>query len=161
WLRQQLAEELGIAANIDFRKPNELLIKVYEMLGGPHMRTLSKENITWFLFDLMEQPDFARRFPSQSDYFNLNTQEKQLKRMGLAEKIADLFDQYQIYRPETIRYWNQLDESAPGLDWQAFLWIKVRKQAGEQIPDKTFVSEYIRTQLDDPAQRSRLKELLP
>jgi exodeoxyribonuclease V gamma subunit len=161
WLRQQLAEELGIAANIDFRKPNELLVKVYQMLGGPHMRTLSKENITWFLFHLMGQPDFARRFPSQSDYFNLNTQEKQLKRMGLAEKIADLFDQYQIYRPETIRYWNQLDESAPGLDWQAFLWIKVRKQAGEQIPDKTFVSEYIRAQLDDPAQRSRLKELLP
>ncbi len=161
WLRQQLAGQLGIVANIDFRKPNDLILKVYQLLGGVFVETLSRESLVWFLYQLMGQRDFINRFPIQAQYFNVTGPEKDLKRMGLAEKIADLFDQYQIYRPEIIKDWNRLDERESSIDWQAFLWIKARRLSSLDLPDKTFISDYILEQLKIPARRDTLRKRLP
>ena len=161
WLKQQLAQQLGIVANIDFKKPNDLIFKVYQILGGVFVETLSRESLIWFLYQLMGQRDFIARYPIQAAYFNVNGPEKDLKRMGLAEKIADLFDQYQIYRPELIKEWNVLDEKAESLDWQAFLWIKAKRLSSVALPDKTFVSDYILEQLKVKEQREILVKRLP
>ena len=40
WLKQQLALQLCIVANIDFKKPNDLIFKVYQLLGGVYKNTL-------------------------------------------------------------------------------------------------------------------------
>lgn len=161
WLKQQLAHQLGIAANIDFKKPNELILKIYQLLGGVFIETLSRESLVWFLYQLMGQRDFIARYPVQAAYFNVNGPEKDLKRMGLAEKIADLFDQYQIYRPELIKEWNKQDEKTPNLDWQAFLWVKARRLSSLELPDKTFISDYILEQLKHPERCERLRSRLP
>jgi exodeoxyribonuclease V gamma subunit len=161
WLKQQLALQLGIVANIDFRKPNDLIFKVYQLLGGVYKDTLSRESLIWFLYELMGQRDFMMRYPIQAAYFNVAGPEKDLKRMGLAEKMADIFDQYQIYRPELIKDWNRLDEQTRSLDWQAFLWIKAKRLSSIELPDKTFVSDYILDHLKDQDGAAILRKRLP
>lgn len=162
WLKIQLAETLGIAANCRFLKPNDLIHEVYNLLGGQYLQPLSADNQCWLLFKLLAEKDFTARFRSVSDYYRGQGPEQDLKRMGLAEKIADLFDQYQIYRPEMIRQWN--NESLEGVqanEWQKFLWIKAKQLSDQKLPDKTLVGNYIQQALKIPAKQDILQNKMP
>ena len=162
WLKFQLSENLGIAANCRFLKPNDLIHDVYSLLGGKYLQPLSAENQCWLLFKLLAEKDFTFRFRSVSDYYKEQGPDQDLKRMGLAEKIADLFDQYQIYRPEMIRQWNF--ESLTDVqenDWQKFLWIKAKQLSDERLPDKTLIGNFIQKALKDTAQQNLLKSKMP
>ncbi|MDH3884909.1 MAG: exodeoxyribonuclease V subunit gamma, partial [Desulfobacterales bacterium] len=52
-----------------------------------------------------------------------------LKRLQLSSKLADIYDQYQVFRPEMILQWEQgkqgADEAHPEDKWQAQLWRKL------------------------------------
>ncbi|MBC9931479.1 exodeoxyribonuclease V subunit gamma [Chitinophaga qingshengii] len=144
WLKLQLAYKMGIAANCRFMKPNDLLFHLYLLLGGPFTQVLSPQNLSWLLYKLMGDADFAEKFPEVATYFNEGEGEHELKRMGLAEKVADLFDQYQVYRPEMIKEWSEADPAQlKADDWQAWLWAKVKAVSGSSLPDKTLVGNYI------------------
>jgi len=161
WLKHKLAQQLGIVANIEFRKPADLIFKLYLLLGGHFLDTLSRESLVWLLYQLLGEPDFSRRFPLQAAYFNTAGLERDQKRMGLAEKLADLFDQYQIFRPEMIKEWNEWGLDHPELEWQSFLWIKAKALSVNELPDKTIVSDFILEQLKDPQKAARLRQQLP
>ncbi|EOR95814.1 Exodeoxyribonuclease V gamma chain [Arcticibacter svalbardensis MN12-7] len=145
WLKLQFAEHMGIAANYHFFKPSDIINQIYYLLGGKGSgATLSADSISWLLYALLEDPVFIKRFPEVSDYYNYDGPDKEVKRMGLADKIADLFDQYQIYRPEMIIKWNETDPNDRTIqDWQQYLWVKARVIAEVQLPDKTLICDYI------------------
>ncbi|WP_069657997.1 exodeoxyribonuclease V subunit gamma [Arcticibacter eurypsychrophilus] len=145
WLKLQFAEHMGIAANYRFFKPSDIINQIYYLLGGKGSgATLSADNISWLLYTLLADPVFIKRFPAVSDYYNYDGPDKEVKRMGLADKIADLFDQYQIYRPEMIVHWNETDPHDRTIqDWQQYLWAKARVIAEVQLPDKTLICDYI------------------
>ena len=49
-----------------------------------------------------------------------------LKLLQLSQKIAGLFDQYLIFRPQMIFYWEQAQtQDTPDQRWQADLWRKI------------------------------------
>ncbi|HEX5554717.1 MAG TPA: exodeoxyribonuclease V subunit gamma, partial [Chitinophagaceae bacterium] len=158
WLKVQMAYRNGIAANMRFVKPNDILYQVYFRLEGPREQVLAADNLQWVLFTALEDPRFKQRYPRIAGYYKGGDE---IKRLGLAQKIADLFDQYQIYRPEMISEWNENSTRDSSLDWQAFLWIDVREKLGAEMPDKTALAAYITTALDDPARVQLLKERLP
>lgn len=144
WLKQQLAAHIGIAANCRFMKPNDLVYQLYYLLGGAYTETLSAQNLTWLLYNLLGEKEFNKKFPSVAAYYQEAGADKDLRRMALAEKAADLFDQYQVYRPEMIREWNKATPAATGKDeWQQYLWIKVKQISGNTLPDKTEMGQYI------------------
>lgn len=158
WLKQQIAEQNGIAANITFCRPNDIIFKIYQILGGPVQSTLSKEALVWFIYQQLGTADFLKRYPVQAAYLDVEGAEKNLKRMGLAYKLADLFDQYQIYRPETIKEWNLLNGNEAHIDWQAFLWLKAKHISTSTLPDKTVISDYIKKELKKEVQRQKLQQ---
>lgn len=144
WLKLSLAENLGIAANYQFYKPSDLINQIYYILGGKGSgTTLSAENTSWLLFHLLNDEDFVGRYPEVSGYYKHSGPDSNLKRMGLADKLADLFDQYQIYRPEMIMSWNESVALEGAADWQQYLWMKARVLSAMQLPDKTLVGAYI------------------
>ena len=151
WLKMQIASHLGIAANCRFLKPNDLIHQLYYLLGGRYTEILSTQNLTWLLFKLLGEADFADRFPKVAAYYQTGDADKDLKRMGLAEKTADLFDQYQVYRPDMIREWNGKTLKEVGEeDWQEFLWIKAKKVSDNSLPDKTIIGQHILQALKNP-----------
>ncbi len=161
WLKQQIAQNLGIAANIDFLKPNDIIFQLYRILGGKRESQLSRENLVWLLYHLLGTDTFQKKFKEHAAYLNEVISERNNKRLGLAEKIADLFDQYQIYRQEIIQEWNNADLNDTNLSWQEWLWVNAKNIATKSLPDKTVISTFILNEINNSEHHEKIKKQLP
>jgi exodeoxyribonuclease V gamma subunit len=162
WLKLQMASEMGIAANYRFLKPNDLVQEVYRLLSTQYTPTLSADNQSWILYKLLAEKEFVNKFSSISNYYNSQNSDKEIKRMALAEKVADLFDQYQIYRPEMIREWNKSNlDQVNSNEWQKYLWIRCKQVFGKEFLDKTLIGDKISDALDNPDNQRKLKDSMP
>ncbi|WP_365304113.1 exodeoxyribonuclease V subunit gamma [uncultured Thiodictyon sp.] len=121
WLAQGLAQQSGVAANLRFPLPARL---VWDLLGCwfadlPPQSEWDKDRLVWRVFArlpaLIADPAFAE--PARY----LVGEPQELKTYQLARRVADLFDQYLVYRPDVVLEWEQ--GPAPAHDhWQARLW---------------------------------------
>ncbi|MDB5201308.1 MAG: exodeoxyribonuclease gamma subunit [Ferruginibacter sp.] len=161
WLKLQLAELIGIAANLKFLKPNDLINQIHFMLGHSFSNALPEENVNWLLYKLLGEDSFINAYPAVAGYYNSDGPDKDVKRMALAEKLGDLFDQYQIYRPEMISAWNEHRVTQAGQEWQKDLWLSARNLAGESFPDKTQLKKNIQEALKDQSRAERLHQKMP
>ena len=101
WLKITLAEELGICAATRIALPSRFLWEGYRgMLGRdavPRISAFDKGPLTWRLMrllpSLLADAVFAplRHFLADGD---------PERRLQLAERLSDLFDQYQVYRAD-------------------------------------------------------------
>ncbi|AIW18004.1 exodeoxyribonuclease V subunit gamma [Vibrio coralliilyticus] len=125
WLKMELAKEFGVAANIEFPLPATFIWNMFTQVlpDVPQRSAFNKEAMTWKLMfilpSLLEQVEFEalKRYLVDDD--------DQSKLYQLAEKIADIFDGYLVYRPEWIASWEagqvvaELEEEH---SWQPILW---------------------------------------
>ncbi len=170
WLKQQLAQKLGIAANIRFLKPNEAIHLLFRKLSGRYLsESISAHDLNWLIFDILNEASFKNRFPKIAEYYSQEGLEGDIKRMALAEKIADLFDQYQIYRAPELDRWNvgenwasltsirdETDEA-----WQKYIWMRAREIARDKFSDKTYIGQHILKELDNPESVLMLQKEVP
>ena len=163
WLRLKIAEKEGIAAHVKFPKPSEIVEQIYWILGGTKENILKRDEQHWHIYEVLESRAFQSLFPDKALYYNDDPQAEELKKLALSRLLADLFDQYQIYRPQTIRQWNEQGwEAADGkYKWQAYIWEKSKYAAGAEIKDMTSTQQIINEKLKDPENRERLKKRLP
>jgi exodeoxyribonuclease V gamma subunit len=126
---------LGIAAALEISLPSRFLWRVYRAVLGPEAvpetSPFDKSRLVWRLMRLlpeaMTRPEYAplARFLSQDADLR--------KRFQLAERLADLFDQYQVYRADWLAAWasgndvliDARDHRSPLPEeqrWQAQLW---------------------------------------
>lgn len=164
WLKINLASKNGIAANIRFLKPNELISKLYYSLGATYKPVLSAEEQQWILFKVLNEKKFIESFPKVSRYYTGDVENKAAKRMSLARKIADLFDQYQIYRTDIISKWNKNELYFSGNEnetWQQYLWISSRNLLHDHFPDKLDISNFIQEQAKDAMKMRKLQADIP
>jgi len=141
WLQLQIAHATGIAANIDFPLPASFIWKQFKELlpDVPDQSPFNKTAMTWqvmrLLPECLDDPDFAALL----DYLEGDLQLR--KRFQLSQKIADIFDQYLVYRPEWIEAWENCSEQELAAwtienkqsiplwigeqRWQAKLWKKL------------------------------------
>ena len=153
WLKLALAEDTqdddlggcGIAAAIDVQLPGTFLWQLYRLVLGseeiPAKSLLDKAPLTWRLMRLLpaliDQPHFEplQRFLTHDSDLR--------KRYQLSERLADLFDQYQVYRADWLEDWaagrhqlrNARGESpalSPANCWQAELWRALLLDVGEE-----------------------------
>ena len=130
WLKIQIAEKLGIAANIDFPLPSSFIWQLYQqhIQHLPEQSAFTKPNMTWKLMSILptmlEQPQFAAIEQYLKD-------SQPLKLYQLAGKIADVYDQYLVYRPDWIIHWEAGHNDLPDTNdlsiceshpWQPILW---------------------------------------
>lgn len=127
WLSMELARRLGVWANPDFPFPRKLIERALTAVGGPEVpgsACFAPETLMWAIADVLpqfvERPEFA---PIRG---YLAGDERALRRIQLAARIADTFDQYVVYRPEMVLTWERGD----GTDWQAVLWQELVKRHG-------------------------------
>lgn len=158
WLKIQLAEKLGIVSNVALVSPTDVVSTVFTALGGGFQQTMQSEYLKWLVFEMLGEKDFADTFPKIAAYFTNN----ESKRLSLAKKAADLFDQYQIYRPEKITEWsNGITETDTDLQWQSFLWYKIKTKHSDQLSDKTEIAEKIIELLEDEKHQKALIKKIP
>jgi exodeoxyribonuclease V gamma subunit len=119
WLSMELARRVGVWANCEFPFPNKMVETLFAALipdcpaESPAFRP---EVLTWRLMGLLHDSIGRPGFEEISGY--LSDDRDGLKRMQLAQRIADVFDRYTVYRPELILSWEAGAEGG----WQALLW---------------------------------------
>ncbi|MDH5355638.1 MAG: exodeoxyribonuclease V subunit gamma [Gammaproteobacteria bacterium] len=121
WLNLRFAQQQGIAANIQYPLPAGWLWNTAASLidGIPDLDPLRQESLLWKIYSALPGLLVDPAFKPLSDY--LTQDDNGVKRWQLSVKIAQLFDQYQQYRPQMIRDWS----SKSGDNWQALLWQKL------------------------------------
>lgn len=124
WLSMAIAERNGICANIDFPFPNAFLVHLYEQVVDklPHRQPFDAEVLTFRILSLLPDLIHTEAFASIRNYLADSSTSR--KRYQLASKIADVFDQYQIFRPEMLLKWEagQYDKACAANAWQPILW---------------------------------------
>ncbi len=110
WLRQELAQS-SIAAGLDCPFVNNFIESVlnYYCGDGDDFNGLNRRNMTWEIFRLFIRdsqtcPEAEKYFYGDKNSDNGNTF---LRKYQLAEKLAELFDQYQIYHGEELAKWRK------------------------------------------------------
>ncbi|NUT78245.1 exodeoxyribonuclease V subunit gamma [Pseudomonas sp. C1C7] len=153
WLKLALAEDAedddmggcGIAAAIDVQLPGSFMWQLYRMVLGrdeiPAKSLLDKAPLTWRLMRLLPQLINQPHFEPLQRFLTHDTDLR--KRYQLAERLADLFDQYQVYRADWLEDWaegrHQLRSGrgeakplSPANCWQAELWRALLVDVGEE-----------------------------
>jgi exonuclease V gamma subunit len=62
WLKYRLAEQHGIAANIEFLKPNDLIGLLYTWVKGYHKPLMSIEMLQWAIYSILDHPNINKQF---------------------------------------------------------------------------------------------------
>lgn len=157
WLRQGLARELGIASNIRFLTPNDLTSKIYQWCNTKGLPSIDKDVLRWCVYAILGTPEFKQRFQLIKTYYEDNP----IKQIALASEVADLFDQYQIYRDDRIAEWNTPGDEEKEEDWQKWVWWKLKALIKEKFQDRVEVSKTILDWLGDPESGDILKHRIP
>ncbi len=108
WFKMELAAAQGICASTSVELPARFIWRAYRAVLGrgavPGTSPLDKLPLTWRLMHLLPalagQPGFepVRSFLDGDD---------PQRRLQLAQRLADLFDQYQVYRSDWLADWAQ------------------------------------------------------
>ena len=158
WLKQTIAHKNGIAANIQFCKPNDIITEIYRKNIRSNKKVVNTEDIRWCIYSLLNEPAFLQNFPNISNYYLGND----IKRIALSDELADLFDQYQIYRHDIINGWNtKLIVGEAAEDWQEWLWMKVKEKLGGLYEDRVQMAKTLMNSLKDPVIQERVKQNIP
>ncbi len=123
WVSMHLARRHGVCANTRFPFPNIFLEEIFRKLVQPlpDRSLFAPEALTWKIVGLLPPLLGRPAFASLRSY--LGDPPEGLKLIQLAERVADTFDQYLLFRPEMIFRWEQGDET----HWQAALWRELTK----------------------------------
>ncbi|MEX2477350.1 MAG: exodeoxyribonuclease V subunit gamma [Gracilimonas sp.] len=122
WLSLHLADSLGIAGNFRFIFPSEFLWTLYRIREQSTPKNLPSDlnSMQWALFQLFEErPELLSDIP----FADTAAKSTSLK-FQFCGQLADVFDQYQVYRPEMMQAWlkrNLVTKNAHE-KWQAALW---------------------------------------
>jgi len=127
WLGHRLAERAGINCNNEFTLPAAWVwgLVSTELRQAPKCDPLAREQAGWLIFELLPRLLDDAAFVSLKQY--LANDHQGIRRWQLSERIADVFDRYQYYRPQMIRDWSK----GKGSDWQAMLWREMLGVVGK------------------------------
>ncbi len=129
WITLETAASLGICANFEFLYPRQIIDRILKIFSSDLPEWIDENFIFWSLMGLIHDRDITDNLPDIGPY--IKTDRTGRKKYQLAAKLADIFDDYQIYRPLMLLDWaNGKNHSAmndPAALWQAELWQKIVK----------------------------------
>lgn len=140
YLNHYLAQQQGIAANLHFSLPAGFTWQLTKQIlpDTPSLNPFQTEVVRWRLLKLFQSndfqhPDLTHTRQALQTYLDSNDQAA----YHLAGKLADIFDQYLIYRNDWLENWQQQQLLNLGQDeiWQAELWrwLNHQTQANHRI----------------------------
>ena len=173
WLKLSLAADsaCGISAAQQFQMPARFLWQVYrDVLGDeavPRTSPFDKSRLVWRLMRLLPELCGDDTFAPLQRF--LRDDQDQRKCYQLAERLADLYDQYQVYRADWLEAWQQDDNRIfrPGdrgekLEdnlWQAELWRRLLADMPEDSRESSRAS--IHTRFIEALNQGTAPEKLP
>lgn len=122
WLEQQIAERHGICSNIQFPFPQNFFQDLFEsVFPQPEATKLfNRDVMTWRIMGQLSRLASRPEFATIANY--LRTDHRGLRNFELSRRIAHVFDEYVVFRPNMILDW----DAGAGNDWQPILWRELQ-----------------------------------
>ncbi len=133
WLQQAVARRSGCAAALQFPLPSgflwSLLRQQFDDLDD--LSGWDAETLRWRLMRLLAELESDPVLAPLRPY--LQRDQDGSRRWQLAQRLAQLFDQYPVYRPDLLSQWES--GQSQGINdheaWQALLWRRLREEQQE------------------------------
>lgn len=136
WIKIEMARQGGVCAAMRVELPSRFLWRTYRQVLGTHNvppdSPLDKLPMTWRFMTLLPGCLHDPVFKPVAGFLKGDEPDRLLQ---LASRLADLFDQYQIYRPDWLQDWAEgcnvlrkpgaQEPLAEAQLWQAELWRRV------------------------------------
>lgn len=134
WLSLCLAEHQGICANVRFDYLAQWLWAQMARLvdGVAEQSPFATAILTWRCFAALSDPAFSAAQPRLAVYL---ADADEVMRYELSAAVAQVFDQYLVYRPDWLQAWAEGRDGAPphpDQGWQAALWRRLSAELGVQ-----------------------------
>lgn len=156
WLTLELARKQGIAMQLEVQLPSSFVWGLARLALGqlPEQSAFSPSSLSWRLYDWLCEPANLSEAPRLAHYLEGGDERR---RLSLAVKIADVFDQYLLYRDDWLAAWerNELLDLGPDEAWQALLW---RELTRDGHPHRARLLEELLARLYDPTAITGLPE---
>ncbi|MDM8348887.1 exodeoxyribonuclease V subunit gamma [Pseudomonas sp. sp1636] len=158
WLTLQLARKQGIAMQLEVQLPAKFVWDLSRLVLGrlPEQSAFAPTTLAWRLYDWLCEPAQLAEAPRLAHYLEGGDERR---RLSLASKIADVFDQYLLYRDDWLATWerNELQGLGPDEAWQALLWRELTKDGH---PHRARLLDELLCRLYDAAPIAALPERL-
>lgn len=161
WLKLQLADGLGVAAQVDFPLPSAYVWKVFNVLKPnlPERSHFEKQAMAWKLMRLLPELKDEPACAGIARY--LENDPDGVRCYELAHEIADVFDQYLVYRPDWILNWEQGLDDVEGTDvsihpWQPLIWralVEDSKRLGNSLEHRARLTSSLGSTVATEGQR--------
>ena len=144
WFKAEQAQAQGISAATRVELPSRFVWQICRaVLGQAELGArspLDRQALVWRLLPLL--PRMART-PGFEALAAFLADGQALRLLQLAQRLADLYDQYQVYRADWLEAWSRGDELLidargrrqvlpEGQRWQALLWRELLEGLGAQ-----------------------------
>jgi exodeoxyribonuclease V gamma subunit len=126
WLSMELSKRHGICANVRFPYPIHFIHGLFQEMSpelpehSPYEPMIMAWDIMGVIPSLLDHPGF------QTIKAYLEGALYDLKHFQFSVRVADLYDQYLLFRPDMILRWDRGADD----NWQAILWRELVKKKG-------------------------------
>jgi exodeoxyribonuclease V gamma subunit len=132
WLSLEIAKLHGICANYAFPFLGDFVAHLVEQASPSPLeepaQKISTDLLTWKIDSVLPRSLARREFAPVAKYLSDGDP---LKQFQLAARLANLFDQYRVYRPEMVFGWETTKKPRSGDEaWQAALWRELGEAPG-------------------------------
>ena len=138
WVSMQLAREQGIAMNLDFPLPVRFMWNTARVVLGsekvPRQSPYRREVLTWRIDNILQDEalmttgafEQVRRYWLSAG----SEQEQGVQRLQLATALADVYEQYLLYRPDWLFAWENNEQVVfdDMESWQSEIWRILTKE---------------------------------
>jgi len=132
WLSQQLASQFKVWGNYEFLFPGKFFSSLAQKIDSRLSDAAFERNLMlWRIEALLRKID-GEAFLPLTQY--LSGENVALKRYQLAQQLAQIFDQYQMMRPDMLEAWQngKLLYQTAAERWQQALWLQITEQTGNK-----------------------------
>jgi exodeoxyribonuclease V gamma subunit len=148
WLSQQLASQFKVWGNYEFLFPGKFFSSLAQSIDSRLSDTAFERNLMlWRIEALLRRLD-GEVFGPLTQY--LSGENVALKRYQLAQQLSQIFDQYQMMRPDMLEAWQKgrslyatttddckdaggrATHGAVAEAWQQALWLQITEQTGSK-----------------------------
>ena len=123
WLSLKLADNLGISAGVEFYFLNgffqDVLVAEYAPEGEFESGLLTPGHLKWLLFLVLGEVEDKRIFRELTRYMQGDI----FRRLQLAEKLAELYDRYALYRADWLLEWEQYGAEGYAGEYRDGVWL--------------------------------------
>ena len=132
WLSQQLASQFKVWGNYEFLFPGRFFSSLAQNIDSRLNDAVFERNVMlWRIEALLRGIDDNEFLPLRQ---YLSGENIALKRYQLAQQLSQIFDQYQMMRPDMLAAWQkgQLLYQTVAERWQQALWLQITAQTGSK-----------------------------